>query len=129
MRGPLRSNPITKRCAILNEYGRVDGARTVGRRNAKLANRTIPAKMVPGMSGAMDLVSGAKSVVIAMQHTSRGKSKIVPRCELPITSLRRIDLLVTAQLLETAPGVSVADVLAATGAELDVSGNIPEMAL
>ena len=104
----------------------------------QLANWTIPGKMVPGMGGAMDLVSGAKRVVIAMQHTSRGKSKIVPRCELPITSLRRIDLLVTelavirfsdrAELLETAPGVSVADVLAATDAELDVSGNIPEMA-
>jgi acetate CoA/acetoacetate CoA-transferase beta subunit len=105
----------------------------------QLANWTIPGKMVPGMGGAMDLVSGAKRVVIAMQHTSRGKSKLVPNCALPITSLRRIDLLVTelavirfgdrAQLLETAPGVSVADVLAATDAELDVSGSIPEMAL
>jgi acetate CoA/acetoacetate CoA-transferase beta subunit len=105
----------------------------------KLANWTVPGKMVPGMGGAMDLVSGAKRVVIAMQHTSRGKSKIVPHCTLPITSLRTIDLLVTdlaviafgdrARLVETAPGVSVEEVLAATDAELVVAGNIPEMAL
>jgi acetate CoA/acetoacetate CoA-transferase beta subunit len=105
----------------------------------KLANWTVPGKMVPGMGGAMDLVSGAKRVVIAMQHTSRGKSKVVPHCTLPITSLRTIDLLVTelaviafgdrARLLETAPGVSVEEVLAATDAELIVTGNIPEMAL
>ena len=106
----------------------------------RLANWTIPGKMVPGMGGAMDLVTGAKRVVVAMQHTAKGKAKIVRECSLPLTSARRIDLVVTdmaviafkdgrARLLETAPGVSVADVLAATEATLDVPDTVPTMRL
>ena len=105
-----------------------------------LANWMIPGKMVPGMGGAMDLVTGAKRVIVAMQHTAKGATKIVKKCGLPITSLRRIDLVVTeiavisfsgdrATLLETGPGVSVAQVVAATEAELTIPAHVPEMAL
>jgi acetate CoA/acetoacetate CoA-transferase beta subunit len=105
-----------------------------------LANWMIPGKMVPGMGGAMDLVTGAKRVVVAMQHTAKGKSKIVKKCHLPLTSARIIDLVVTdmavigfsngrAVLQETAPGVSVNDVLANTEAELVVPEAVPAMAI
>jgi acetate CoA/acetoacetate CoA-transferase beta subunit len=104
----------------------------------RLANWMIPGKMVPGMGGAMDLVSGAKRVVVAMQHCAKGKSKVLRRCSLPLTSTRRIDLLVTelaviafsdagALLQETAPGISTSDVLANTEAALVVPERVPTM--
>ena len=103
-----------------------------------IANWTIPGKLVPGMGGAMDLVNGAKKVVVAMQHTAKGRSKLVERCSLPLTSLRAVDLVVTelavisfatggAVLLETAPGVSVQDVLAATEGRLTVPEQVGRM--
>jgi acetate CoA/acetoacetate CoA-transferase beta subunit len=105
-----------------------------------LANWVIPGKMVPGMGGAMDLVTGAKRVIVAMQHTAKGATKIVKKCRLPVTSLRRVDMVVTelavitfrdgrATLAETAPGVSTAQVMAATEADLNVPDNIPVMAI
>jgi acetate CoA/acetoacetate CoA-transferase beta subunit len=103
-----------------------------------LANWMIPGKMVPGMGGAMDLVTGAKRVIVAMQHTAKGKPKIVQRCELPLTSARPVDLVVSemavigfsggrATLLETGPGVTVEQVIAATEADLAIPDNISEM--
>jgi acetate CoA/acetoacetate CoA-transferase beta subunit len=108
--------------------------------SGRLANWTIPNRMVPGMGGAMDLVSGAKRVIVAMQHAAKGASKIVKTCTLPITSTRPVDLVVTelaviafrdqrAILLETGPGVSAAQVVAATDAELVMPKDIPEMSL
>jgi acetate CoA/acetoacetate CoA-transferase beta subunit len=103
-----------------------------------LANWMIPGKMVPGMGGAMDLVTGAKRVIVAMQHTAKGASKIVKRCSLPVTATRPVEMVVTelavigfangtATLLETGPGVSVGQVVAATEARLTVPENVAEM--
>ena len=105
-----------------------------------LANWMVPDKMVPGMGGAMDLVSGARRVIVAMQHTAKGKSKVVTKCTLPLTSTRPVSLVVTdmaviafpngnATLLETAPGIRIAEVLAVTEAELVIPENVPEMTI
>ena len=105
-----------------------------------LANWMVPGKMVPGMGGAMDLVAGARRVIVAMVHAARGEPKIVPDCTLPLTAARRVSLVVTEMavieptdaglvLRERGPGVAVDDIVAATAARLIVEGDVPEMAL
>lgn len=105
-----------------------------------LANWMIPGKMEPGMGGAMDLVTGAKRVVVAMQHTAKGKPKVLKTCTLPLTSARPVSLVVSelavidfpdgkARLLETAPGVTVKQVLASTEAELILPDSVATMAI
>jgi acetate CoA/acetoacetate CoA-transferase beta subunit len=106
----------------------------------RLANWMVPGKMVPGMGGAMDLVTGARRVVVAMVHSAKGEPKIVPKCTLPITSIRRVSLIVTEMALieptdeglvlrERGPGCSVEAIISATAAKLIVAPNAPEMDL
>lgn len=104
-----------------------------------LANWTIPGKLIPGMGGAMDLATGAKRVIVAMQHAAKGQSKVVTACDLPLTSSRPIDLLVTdlavfavrsgrLVLTEHAPDADIATIRANTLAAFDVSDAVKPIA-
>ena len=104
----------------------------------QLANWIIPGVKIPGMGGAMDLLNGAKRVIVAMQHCVNGKSKIVKKCTLPITSVRKVDLIVTdlavfqtvdGQLIlkEFAPGVLVSQIQLATEATFSVAHDLQPM--
>jgi acetate CoA/acetoacetate CoA-transferase beta subunit len=101
-----------------------------------LANWIVPGKMVPGMGGAMDLVVGAKTVIIAMEHTTKGgEPRILKKCRLPLTAAREVNLIITDMavievtgegllLKEISPGLSVKDVQNATEAEMKVSPSL-----
>lgn len=110
--------------------------------NGDIANWKIPGKMVKGMGGAMDLVASAKNIIVAMQHVNKaGESKLLPKCELPLTGIRCVKKIVTElavldvlseggfRLLERAPGVSVEQIKNATAGKLIIEGEIPEMVI
>lgn len=103
-----------------------------------LANWMVPNKMVPGMGGAMDLVVGAKKVIIAMTHTQNGQHKILKNCTLPLTAAGQVDMIITELgvievtkeglvLKEIVPGVTVEEVIKATEAELKIADDLKIM--
>lgn len=107
--------------------------------NGDIASWKIPGKMVKGMGGAMDLVASAKNIIVAMMHTnSKGDSKLLTKCSLPLTGIKCVKKIVTNlavievdpngfRLLERAPGVTVEEIKNKTQGKLIVEGDIPEM--
>lgn len=110
--------------------------------NGDIANWKIPGKMVKGMGGAMDLVASAKNIIVAMQQVNKaGQSKLLSKCDLPLTGIKCVKKIVTElgvydvlpeggfKLIETAPGVTVEDIRKATAGKLIIEGDIKEMEL
>ncbi|MEO5909005.1 MAG: CoA transferase subunit B [Ginsengibacter sp.] len=104
-----------------------------------IASWKIPGKMVKGMGGAMDLVASAKNIIVAMMHTNpKGESKLLKKCQLPLTGIKCVKKIVTNlavievtddgfRLLEKAPGVSVEEIKNKTSGKLIIEGEIPDM--
>lgn len=108
--------------------------------HGNLANWMIPGAFVPGMGGAMDLVVGAKKVIIAMEHTNKGTPRIVKNCTLPLTAAHEVDLIVTERcvlevtqegllLKEINPIFSLEDIIASTDAELIIPDKLQQIAV
>lgn len=107
--------------------------------NGDIASWKIPGKLVKGMGGAMDLVASAQNIIVAMMHTnSKGESKLLKRCRLPLTGINCVKRIVTNlavievtgkgfRLLEKAPGVSIEEIESKTEGNLIIEGDIPEM--
>jgi 3-oxoacid CoA-transferase subunit B len=107
-----------------------------------IASWKIPGKMVKGMGGAMDLVASAENIILAMQHVNKeGQSKLLPKCTLPLTGIDCVKKIVTElavidvipglgfKLIERAPGVSIEQIINATGGKLIIDGDVPEMVM
>jgi acetate CoA/acetoacetate CoA-transferase beta subunit len=107
--------------------------------NGDIASYMIPGKLVPGMGGSMDLLSGAKKVIVAMEHTAKGAQKLLRECTLPISAVNAVDLIVTEMgvievthegfvLVEQNPDYTLDEIKAATGAPLVISAALKQMA-